>query len=47
MAYLFIGIDTGGTFTDLVIFQEGNLSVHIIIASPSGGGWGQEEDCNV
>jgi N-methylhydantoinase A len=29
MAHLFIGIDTGGTFTDLVIFQKGKLTVHL------------------
>ncbi|HEY4035828.1 MAG TPA: hydantoinase/oxoprolinase family protein [Ktedonobacteraceae bacterium] len=34
MAHLFIGIDTGGTFTDLVIFQEGKLTVHKVLSTP-------------
>src|SRR5260370_643501 len=34
MAHLFIGIDTGGTFTDLVIFQKGKLTVHKVLSTP-------------
>jgi N-methylhydantoinase A len=34
MSHLFIGIDTGGTFTDLVVFQQGNLTVHKILSTP-------------
>src|SRR5438094_5352752 len=28
MAELFVGVDTGGTFTDLVLLQEGEIRVH-------------------
>ena len=34
MADLFIGIDTGGTFTDLVIFQEGKLTIRKVLSTP-------------
>jgi N-methylhydantoinase A len=34
MSHLFIGIDTGGTFTDLVIFQQGNITVHKTLSTP-------------
>ena len=34
MTHLFIGIDTGGTFTDLVIFREGTLAVHKVLSTP-------------
>jgi N-methylhydantoinase A len=34
MAHLFVGIDTGGTFTDLVVFQEGKLTVHKVLSTP-------------
>ncbi len=34
MADLFIGIDTGGTFTDLVIFHEGTLRVQKVLSTP-------------
>jgi N-methylhydantoinase A len=34
MPHLFIGIDTGGTFTDLVIWQQGNLTIHKILSTP-------------
>src|SRR5579859_2284830 len=34
MSHLFIGIDTGGTFTDLVIFQQGNFTVHKTLSTP-------------
>jgi N-methylhydantoinase A/acetone carboxylase, beta subunit len=34
MSRLFIGIDTGGTFTDLTIFQEGKLTVHKLLSTP-------------
>jgi N-methylhydantoinase A len=34
MADLFIGIDTGGTFTDLVVFQGGTLRVHKVLSTP-------------
>src|SRR5215472_13036824 len=34
MSHLFIGIDTGGTFTDLVIFQQGNITVYKILSTP-------------
>jgi len=34
MAHLFIGVDTGGTFTDLVIFQEGKLTIQKVLSTP-------------
>src|SRR6266566_9931443 len=34
MSHLFIGIDTGGTFTDFVIFQQGNMTIHKILSTP-------------
>jgi len=34
MSHLFIGIDTRGTFTDLVIFQQGNITVHKTLSMP-------------
>lgn len=34
MTHLFIGIDTGGTFTDLVIFREETLAVHKVLSTP-------------
>ena len=29
-----IGIDTGGTFTDFVLFEEGRLRVHKVLSTP-------------
>jgi N-methylhydantoinase A len=34
MSHLFIGIDTGGTFTDLVVFQHSNITIHKILSTP-------------
>ncbi|HEY4387535.1 MAG TPA: hydantoinase/oxoprolinase family protein [Ktedonobacteraceae bacterium] len=34
MPHLFIGIDTGGTFTDLTIFREGTLTIHKLLSTP-------------
>ena len=29
-----IGIDTGGTFTDFVLFEEGGLRIHKVLSTP-------------
>lgn len=34
MTGLFVGVDTGGTFTDLVLLQEGKIRVHKILSTP-------------
>jgi N-methylhydantoinase A len=34
MAELFVGVDTGGTFTDLVLLQEGEIRVHKVLSTP-------------
>ena len=34
MAELFVGVDTGGTFTDLVLLQEGEIRVHKVLYTP-------------
>jgi len=34
MAELFVGVDTGGTFTDLVLLQEGEIRVHKVVSTP-------------
>lgn len=34
MAYILAGVDTGGTFTDIVLFQKGNLRVHKVLSTP-------------
>lgn len=34
MTALFVGIDTGGTFTDLVLLQEGEIRVHKVLSTP-------------
>src|SRR5258708_19773700 len=34
MTRLFVGVDTGGTFTDLVLLQEGKIRVHKILSTP-------------
>ena len=31
---LFLGVDTGGTFTDFVLWQEGRLRVHKVLSTP-------------
>ncbi len=31
---LLVGVDTGGTFTDLVVFQDGALRVHKVLSTP-------------
>lgn len=31
---ILVGVDTGGTFTDLVVFQEGALRVHKVLSTP-------------
>src|SRR2546423_11905248 len=35
MAELFVGVDTGGTFTDLVLLQEGEIRVHKLLSTPN------------
>ncbi|HHH13578.1 MAG TPA: hydantoinase/oxoprolinase family protein, partial [Thiolapillus brandeum] len=30
----FLGVDTGGTFTDFVLWQEGRLRVHKVLSTP-------------
>src|SRR5213080_3877498 len=35
MAELFVGVDTGGTFTDLVLLQEGEIRVHKVLSTPN------------
>lgn len=35
MTHILAGIDTGGTFTDIVLFQEGNLRVHKVLSTPN------------
>src|SRR5713101_6112135 len=34
MANLLVGVDTGGTFTDIVLLQDGKLKVHKILSTP-------------
>lgn len=34
MTAILAGVDTGGTFTDLVLFQEGKLRVHKVFSTP-------------
>jgi N-methylhydantoinase A len=34
MTNSFAGVDTGGTFTDLVLLQEGKIRVHKILSTP-------------
>ena len=34
MTALFVGIDTGGTYTDLVLLQEGEIRVHKVLSTP-------------
>nr|BBH92349.1 N-methylhydantoinase A [Thermogemmatispora argillosa] len=34
MTAILAGVDTGGTFTDLVLFQEGRLRVHKVFSTP-------------
>jgi N-methylhydantoinase A len=34
MAHIVAGVDTGGTFTDIVLFQEGKLRVHKVLSTP-------------
>lgn len=34
MTNSFTGVDTGGTFTDLVLLQEGKIRVHKILSTP-------------
>ncbi len=34
MAELFVGVDTGGTFTDLVLLQGGTIRVHKVLSTP-------------
>src|SRR5713226_5033358 len=34
MTALFVGIDTGGTFTDLVLLREGEIRVHKVLSTP-------------
>ncbi len=31
---LFLGVDTGGTFTDFVLWEEGSLKVHKVLSTP-------------
>ena len=34
MTHRVAGVDTGGTFTDIVLFQEGKLHVHKVLSTP-------------
>jgi N-methylhydantoinase A len=34
MTHIVAGVDTGGTFTDIVLFQEGKLRVHKVLSTP-------------
>src|SRR5579863_7162601 len=34
MTELFVGIDTGGTFTDLVLLRAGEMRVHKVLSTP-------------
>ncbi len=34
MAQLFVGVDTGGTFTDIVLLRDGTLQVHKVLSTP-------------
>ncbi|GCE24102.1 hydantoinase/oxoprolinase family protein [Dictyobacter kobayashii] len=35
MTNLLVGVDTGGTFTDIVLLQDGNFKVHKVLSTPS------------
>ena len=35
MARAFLGIDTGGTFTDFVLLEAGLLRVHKVLSTPN------------
>src|SRR5260370_12513640 len=35
MAELYVGVDTGGTFTDLVFLSEGALRIHKVLSTPT------------
>ncbi len=34
MSQLFVGVDTGGTFTDIVLLRDGTLQVHKVLSTP-------------
>lgn len=34
MAQLFVGVDTGGTFTDIILLGDGKLKVHKVLSTP-------------
>jgi N-methylhydantoinase A len=34
MSRLFLGVDTGGTFTDFVLWRDGRLQVHKVLSTP-------------
>lgn len=34
MAQLFVGVDTGGTFTDILLLGDGKLKVHKVLSTP-------------
>ncbi|MBV9689322.1 MAG: hydantoinase/oxoprolinase family protein [Ktedonobacteraceae bacterium] len=34
MTHILAGVDTGGTFTDIVLFQQGKLRVHKVLSTP-------------
>jgi N-methylhydantoinase A len=34
MTQVLVGVDTGGTFTDIVVLEEGKLSVHKVLSTP-------------
>ncbi len=34
MVQILVGVDTGGTFTDLVVLQDGRLGVHKVLSTP-------------
>ena len=35
MAVILLGIDTGGTFTDFILYRDGNLVTHKVLSTPS------------
>ena len=35
MPQILVGVDTGGTFTDIVLLQEGNIRIHKVLSTPA------------
>jgi N-methylhydantoinase A len=34
MAHVLVGVDTGGTFTDIVLLRDGKISIHKVLSTP-------------